>query len=475
MNKQNMKQKILIVDDQADVRLSASFLLENHGFQVVEANSPSAALEHLKAETIELVLMDMNYTADTTSGEEGLKLIQDIQQVDSQIAIIVMTAWSSVELAVEAMRNGANNFVEKPWDNQRLVNTIKQALKVQNLERQNRSLKNLNSALQQQNAELQPTQELLFQSASMKLLLSQVERLAKTDATILLTGENGTGKSSIARYIHSLSSRRENILVSVNMGAIPESLFESEMFGHKKGAFTDAKEDRVGRFQLAESGSLFLDEIANIPISQQAKLLRVLEDNEFEMVGSSRTQSTNVRLICATNANIQKHIDNGKFRADLYFRLNTIEIQIPALRHRVQDIIPLATHFLEKHGIRYNRSSLTLSKQAQSKLLRHDWPGNVRELSHIIERAVLLTEHDEILAEDIFFKQTTEQVTVSPSHKHSSSIPLMPLEQAEFLLLTKALTEANGNTIEAAKVLGLSQSAMYRRLEKHGINKSKLG
>jgi DNA-binding NtrC family response regulator len=468
-----MTNKILIVDDQADVRMSAIFLLSNQGFDVCEADSPNAALALLKEQSIDLVLLDMNYTSDTTSGAEGLSFLNQLNELDIKISVIVMTAWSSVDLAVNALKAGAKDFIEKPWDNQRLLQVVKQQIKVTHLEKENLSLK------QQQNE----TEKLVFSSHAMKGLIKQLDRLAQTDATILLTGDNGTGKSSIAKYIHQQSERNDKIFVAVNMGAIPESLFESEMFGHTKGAFTDAKKERAGRFELAQGGTLFLDEIANIPLSQQAKLLRVLEGGEYEMVGSSQTKTTNVRLICATNADIQSLIDEGKFRADLYFRLNILEINVPSLKNRQQDIIPLAEFFLKKHGLRYSRSGMTLGDDAVYKLKNYQWPGNVRELSHIIERSVLLAENEKLSVEDIYYKspktksrtgleQTKEKKT---SMTENNTTSFMPLEEAESLLIKSALTKTLGNIVESARLLGISKSSLYRRMEKHGINKIDLG
>jgi len=474
-----MTYKILIVDDQPDVRMSANFLLSNQGFDVCEADSPRTAITLLKERSIDLVLLDMNYTSDTTSGAEGLSFLKQLKELEIKVSVIVMTAWSSVDLAVNALKAGAKDFVEKPWDNQRILQIVKQQMKVSDLEKENQALK------QQQN-ENQQSSQMVFSSQAMTGLIKQLDRLARTDATILLTGDNGTGKSSIAKYIHQQSERNDKIFVSVNMGAIPESLFESEMFGHKKGAFTDAKKERIGRFELAQGGTLFLDEIANIPLSQQAKLLRVLEDGEFEMVGSSQTKSTNVRLICATNADIQSLIDKGKFRPDLYFRLNVLEVHVPSLKKRQQDIVPLAEFFIRKHGLHYSRSGMKLSHGAIKKIVEYQWPGNVRELSHIIERAVLLAENELLEAEDIHFKSQkaetnieteleVEQATGIQETTENSAVAFMPLEEAESHLIKSALTKTLGNIVESARLLGISQSSMYRRMEKHRISKTDLG
>jgi DNA-binding NtrC family response regulator len=468
-----MKNKILIVDDQTDVRMSANFLLSNHGFEVLEAESPHIALNLLKEQSVDLVLLDLNYTTDTTSGAEGVAFLDKLVELEIKVPVIVMTAWSSIDLAVNAMQAGAKDFIEKPWDNQRLLQVIKQQVKVNHLEKENHSLK-------QQQQDNQSSNEMIFESPVMKSVIRQLDRVATSGATILLTGDNGTGKSSIAKYIHQQSDRKEKIFVAVNMGAIPESLFESEMFGHKRGAFTDAKKERVGRFELAQGGTLFLDEIASIPLSQQAKLLRVLENGEYEMVGSSQTKSTDIRLICATNANIQALIDEGKFRADLYFRINTLEIMIPSLSQREKDVIPLAEYFLSKHGLRYSRPQMKIDKDAINKLIDYQWPGNIRELSHIIERAVLLAEELELTADDIYFKPQTSEIKQTTDSQHasqmldSSILAIMPLEECESNLIKSALTQTIGNIAESANLLGISQSSMYRKMEKHGISKTDL-
>lgn len=451
-----MNQTILVIDDMADVRLSAHFLLSNYNYQVVEAESPLQGLEYLKTQTADLILLDMNYTADTTSGQEGLDFLAKLAADGITVPVVAMTAWSSIDLAVQAMQQGAGDFIEKPWDNQRLVQVVKQQLKLFALQHQNRSLRQHNQVLQDES--------LIWHSRPMRKLLGEIERLAATDATILLTGENGTGKSSIAKAIHQQSARAVNSFVTVNMGAIPESLFESEMFGHKKGAFTDAKEARLGRFEMAKTGTLFLDEIANIPLAQQAKLLRVLESGEFEMVGSSVTQRADVRLISASNGDFEQLISQGDFRPDLFYRLNTIELHIPPLRERDEDIMPLAAHFVAKHGQRYNRGEMTLAAGVEDKLKSYDWPGNIRELSHMMERAVLLAPNERIQAQDIQLKPGVGSASGS-----STQMPFMTLEQAELELLQQALNKTGGMAVDAAGLLGISKSAIYRRMDKYGI------
>ncbi|MCJ8319535.1 MAG: sigma-54 dependent transcriptional regulator [Colwellia sp.] len=449
-----MSLTILVIDDMADVRLSANFLLSNQNYNVLEADSVLRALDVIKENKVDLILLDMNYSSDTTSGQEGLNFLTKLAKFDITTPVIAMTGWSSIDLAVKAMQQGASDFIEKPWDNQRLLQIIKQQIQVTDLKQQNRRLR--------QHQQVKTTETLVWQSKAMTKLMAEIHRIAKTDATILLTGENGTGKSSIATYIHQLSTRSQQSMVTVNMGAIPESLFESELFGHKKGAFTDAKETRIGRFEMANEGTLFLDEIANIPLAQQAKLLRVLESNEYEMVGSSITEHTNVRLISASNASFDQLIQQEKFRADLFYRLNTIEIHIPSLRERTEDILPLAKHFVEKHAQRYGQSSLTLADDVAEKLKSYDWPGNIRELSHVIERAVLFADDNIITSQSITLKKRVGQ-------NSDSKMPFMTLEQAEQQLLLQALKKTDGLTVEAAELLGISKSAIYRRMEKYDI------
>ncbi len=451
-----MSTTVLVIDDMPDVRLSANFLLSSHNYQVLEASSPLEALEIVKQQAIDLILLDMNYQADTTSGQEGLDFLDMLNKENLNIPVVAMTGWSSVDVAVKAMQQGANDFIEKPWDNQRLLQVIKQQIQFSGLKKQNQRLQQHN----QKNA-TKHADELVWQSSAMSQLMTEIERLAHTDATILLTGENGTGKSSIANLIHQKSSRCHQNLVTVNMGAIPEALFESEMFGHKKGAFTDAKETRMGRFEMANEGTLFLDEIGNIPLAQQAKLLRVLENNEFEMVGSSITQHSNVRLISASNADFEHLIAAEKFRPDLYYRLNTIELHVPALRDRIEDIMPLACHFVHKHSMRYKRLKMSLADDVEDKLTSYPWPGNIRELSHMMERAVLLSSNEKITANDIPLKTS--------SVKQGSEIPFMSLDQAEQQLLKQALNKAKGSAVDAAQLLGISKSAIYRRMEKYDI------
>ncbi len=451
--------KILVIDDQADVRLAATVALQQLGLHCLEAEGPEHALELLKSEHISLILLDMNYKLDTTSGEEGLRFLKQLNQLGSTIPVIVMTAWASIDVAVKAMQLGAVDFVEKPWNNLRLTAVVQQQLKLKQSNHDNACLKALTSDSQ--------AHYYIAQSEIMQLLLAKAERAAKTDASILITGENGTGKSLLAYYIHQHSLRCDKRYVSVNVGAIAPTLFESELFGHKKGAFTDAKEDRLGRFEIAEGGTLFLDEIATLSLELQSKMLRVLESKEFEVLGSSQTKTADVRIISATNSELATAIEQGEFRRDLLFRLNTIELHIPPLRDRKDDIAPLAEHLLLVHGKKYQRANMALSNDALKALKNYSWPGNIRELSHCIERAVIMSDNNNIQANDLILDQPSCEQMNSNTEQ---ALPLLPLEELEKQMIQKALLQFNGNVIAAGEFLGLSKSAIYRRIDKHQLD-----
>lgn len=459
-----MMQNILLVDDDKDVLSALKMLLVSEGFTVILTETPDAALESIKTNSFDLVLMDLNYSLDTTSGEEGLALISAIRKCDEHLPIVVMTGWATIEVAVSTMQNGANDFIQKPWDIDRLIAIINNQIKLANSERNSQKLSQQNQLLQQQ-VDSEFSGELIEQSAAMKKTLSIIEQVAKSEASVLLTGENGTGKSMFARYIHEHSSRKSASQISVNMGAVTETLFESEMFGHTKGAFTDAKTTRIGRFELADSGTLFLDEIANTPYSQQGKLLRVLEDSEFEKVGGNKTQSVDIRLISATNADLNQAVDNNAFRKDLLYRINTIAIEIPPLRARKEDIILLAESFLSKMALKHHTRKLIIHKTAQQALLAYDWPGNIRELNHVMERAHILCQADEISVDDLGLP-TTPKVPLATQAIEEDPNSLATLETLELNIIDKRLSLFDGNVIKAAKSLGLSRSAFYRRLEK---------
>jgi DNA-binding NtrC family response regulator len=449
------KINVLVVDDRPDVRISARFVLEDNHYQVTEAESPAMAKELIKKHQIDLVLLDMNYSRDTTSGEEGWELLAWLNKADLGIPAIAMTAWSNVELAVKSMQLGAGDFLEKPWKNQRLLQVVAQQIKVSGLKKQNQKL--------QQRLENTESKEGDYQwlSPCMHELMQHINSVASTNVAILLTGDNGTGKSQLANYIHGQSQVNNGPFIAVNMGAISEPLFESEMFGHTKGAFTDAKSSRIGRFELAKTGTLFLDEIANIPMSQQAKLLRVLETGEYEVLGSSQTQFTSIRLISATNGNVKQLIEKECFREDLFYRINTIEFRVPSLKERSLDIVPLAEHFIAMYCKKYAKSNVKLSSEAICALQDYYWPGNIRELSHLMERAVLLCRDGILSVNDLNIKPNQH---ASPESK---TLPMMTLESAEKQLITQALDEVSQHVPQAAKLLGLTKSSLYRRLEKY--------
>lgn len=444
--------EILVVDDRADIRLSLVVLLEQHGYTVREADSPQQAQVVLKEFDIALILLDMNFTLDTTSGDEGLQFLNWMKQSQVSLPVIAMTAWSNVDLVVQAMRLGATDFIDKPWKNRHILNAVKQQLSLQELSKENTGFK------QQLHDSVKVKYQ--WQSSSMLQLLDELATVAKTDANILLTGENGTGKSELASWIHQQSEQSHLPMVSVNMGAIAPGLFESEMFGHIKGAFTDAKTHRLGRFELADNSTLFLDEVANTPIEQQAKLLRVLESGEYEVLGSSKTKFTKCRIISATNAEFASLIQQEKFREDLYYRLNTIELRVPSLKERSVDIVPLSRYYISSFCQKYKKPYCELSTTAEQALSNYHWPGNLRELSHLIERAVLLNKTGVI--DDVELRLTATAPT--------TELPLMSLKEAEISLIKKALSQTDGNIPKAAVLLGLTKSSMYRRVEKYGLH-----
>ena len=446
---------ILIADDQADVLEALRFLIKGEGYQSEAVTSPAAALDAVESRDFDAVLMDLNYTRDTTSGQEGLDLLNRIQTLDANLPVIVMTAWGSVELAVEAMRRGARDFIQKPWDNARLSAILKTQIELGRALRKGQRLEAENRALR---AERFP--QLIAQSVAMRPVLDVISRVGPSDANVLITGENGTGKGLVAQTLHSVSLRSTRPLVTVNTGGLAEGVFESELFGHVKGAFTDAKVDRVGRFEMAEGGTLFLDEIANISQALQAKLLRTIESGEFERVGSSKTRRVDVRVFSATNADLHAAVAEGRFRQDLLFRLNTIELRLPPLRDRREDIPVLASHFLRQHAEHYRKPLTGFDESAIKALLAHLWPGNVRELDHAVERAVLMAQGETVRAADLGLRAGRE----GPPR-----IEEMSLEDVEALLIKKALARFNGNVSHAANALGLSRSALYRRLQRYGL------
>jgi DNA-binding NtrC family response regulator len=447
--------RILVADDQPDVLEALRFLVKGEGYQAVAVNSPAAIMQAVESQDFDAVLMDLNYSRDTTSGQEGLDLLHRIYALDSNLPVIVMTAWGSVDLAVEAMRRGARDFIQKPWDNARLCAILRtqielgQALRTgQRLEAENRILRS------------DKLPALIAESASMQPVLQVIARVGPSDANVLITGENGTGKGLVAQMLQGVSLRATRPMVTVNAGGLSEGIFESELFGHVKGAFTDAKSDRVGRFELAGGGTLFLDEIANISMNMQSKLLRAIETGEFERVGSSKTRKVDVRVLSATNSDLNQEVSANRFRQDLLFRLNTIEVHLPPLRDRREDIPLLAGHFLRQHAARYRKTLAAFEEPAIKALLAHAWPGNVRELDHSVERAVLMAQGEVVKAADLGLRSGRDG---------SPRLDEMSLEEVESLLIKKALARFHGNVSHAANALGLSRSALYRRLQRYGL------
>jgi len=448
-----MTSRILVADDQPDVLEALRILLKAEGFDAATANSPAEVMTSVERGDFDLALIDLNYTRDTTSGKEGLDLLTTLRELDGTLPVVVMTAWGSVEGAVEAMRRGARDYIEKPWDNERLLTTIKTHVELGRALRRSQLLEGENLRLKGGGAP-----ELIAESSAMRPVLDVIDRVGPSDANVLIVGEHGTGKEVVARWLHAVSHRSGNALVAVNVGGFSEGVFESELFGHVKGAFTDAKTDRMGCFELAHGGTLFLDEIANVPLQQQAKLLRVLETREIQRVGSSKVRHVDVRVIAATNANLGEAVAHGKFREDLLYRVNTVEIGLPPLRDRSEDIPLLAAHFLAEQAARYDRKIEGFSSAAMAALHAHTWPGNVRELQHAVERSVLMARGSRIEAADLGLRRRDDGSVLMEE---------LTLDEAERLMIQKALERCQGNVSKAAEALGLSRSALYRRLQRH--------
>jgi DNA-binding NtrC family response regulator len=437
--------RLLVADDQPDVLEAVRMLGRANGFDVRTATSPAAVLAVCEAEELDVCLIDLNYARDTTSGREGIDLLSKLRELDPTLPVVVMTAWATIEGAVEAMRRGARDYVQKPWDNSRLIATLRGQLELR------RALRTVNrldeQAARARRLEL-PT--VVARSSAMAKVMSLVDRVAPSNASVLITGEHGTGKEVIARAIHAASPRADKAFIAVNAGGVSDGVLDSELFGHVKGAFTDARTDRTGCFELADGGTLFLDEIANMPIAQQARLLRVLQTGELTPVGSSRQRKVDVRVLAATNADVVREATEGRFREDLLYRLNTVELRLPPLRDRREDIADLAAAFLAR-----SKPQRRLAADAMEALLAHPWPGNVRELEHVIERASLLAMGDEICVDDLMLRAKTG----APPRLEE-----MTLEEVERYLIERALAAQGGNVSEAARTLGLSRSALYRRL-----------
>ena len=454
-NPEQRHARILVADDQQDVLEAMRMLLKGEGYQVETVKTPAGVLKALESRDFDLLIMDLNYARDTTSGQEGLDLLAKVQNLDSTLPVVVITAWASVDVAVEAMRRGARDFVTKPWDNERMLAIVRNQVDLASAVRKYKRLEQENQLLRGKSG----GPALIAESPAMRPVLDLIARVGPSDANILITGENGTGKGVVAAALHAVSTRAAKSLITVNMGGLPEGIFESELFGHVKGAFTDAKSDRAGRFELADGGTLFMDEIGNIPLSQQNKLLRTLETGEFERVGSSRTQKVNVRIVSATNSDLNAEVSAGRFRQDLLFRLNTIEIHIPPLRERPEDIALLAMHFLKEHANHYRKPITGFDDAAIEALKANNWPGNVRQLDHSVERAVLMCQGKAIRAQDLGLQ----------AGESAARIDDMSLEEVEAFLIKKALARNEGNARKAAEALGLSRSAFYRRIERYGL------
>ena len=447
--------RVLVADDQPSILEAIELLLAPQGIAVDCVRSPQLLMEALGQSDYDVLLIDLNYTRDTTSGQEGLHLLARIHEFDPRLPVIVMTAWGNIDLAVESIKRGARDFVQKPWENERLLSLIRVHAELHHALRRARQLELENRLLR---AEGMP--EFVAGAPSMQPVLELIAQVGPSDANVLITGEHGTGKEIVARLLHAASPRARMPLVAVNAGGLPEGTFESEIFGHVKGAFTDARTDRIGRFELANGGTLFLDEIANVPMRQQAKLLRVLEKGELERVGSSQTRRVDVRLLCATNAQLHEEAKAGNFREDLLFRINTVEIHLPPLRDRREDIPLLAQHFLSRLRMRYRKQVNGISAAAMQLMMQYAWPGNVRELEHTIERALLLSSGEEI---------EPANLSIGTARPAALSLENMSIDEMEAMLIRKVLRRCDGNISQASESLGLSRAALYRRMEKYGL------
>lgn len=451
--------KILIVDDDAGVLSAANLLLKRHFKQVDTEKNPLRIPYWVNSGGYDVVLLDMNFTRDLSSGKEGFEWLDKILDLDPTISVVLFTAYGDIEMAVRAIKLGAKDFVLKPWQNEKLIETIQNALAIAQENKaakvklpDNKFRKSINSLSEN---------PFIGNSEPIQHILNSIERVAATDANILILGENGTGKDLVARNIHLQSLRKDKPFITVDVGALTESLFESELFGHIKGAFTDAKEDRIGKMEQADGGTIFLDEIGNISLPMQAKLLTILQNRTITKVGSNKTKSIDIRLVCATNKSVYKMVADNQFRQDLLYRINTIELQLPSLRERKDDIPLLADYFVHLYAKKYNRPVASLSTAVIKQIQKHQWPGNVRELQHAIERAVILSQTDTLQPEDFKgLRFTTES---------SNLVETLQLEEMEVLLIKKAMQKHNGNISETARELGLTRASLYRRLEKYGI------
>jgi two-component system response regulator HydG len=449
--------KILMIDDDEDVLLAAKMLLKKQNHHVIIEKNPNKIPFLLNNDTYDVILLDMNFSKDITSGKEGFYWLEKILEKDPNAVVILITAFGDVEMAVKALKQGATDFILKPWQNEKLIATISTAIRLKLSYNEVDKLRKAKEMLEEQISK--PFGEIIGQSTAIKEVFTLIEKVAKTDANILILGENGTGKELIARAIHQRSLRKDNSFVAVDMGAITETLFESELFGHKKGAFTDAHADRPGRFELANGGTLFLDEIGNLSLNLQSKLLSVLQSRQVTRVGSNQPIPVDIRLICATNMPLHQMVKDGTFRQDLLYRINTVEIRVPPLCDRIEDIPLLADHYLNYYARKYHKQVRAISPGALEKLKRYAWPGNIRELQHAIERAVIMTDSASLQETDFLFSRPV--TAMSPE--------TLNLDEVEKAAIVKALSIHNGNISKAADELGLTRASLYRRMEKYGL------
>ncbi len=453
-----MSNKILIVDDNKSVLTALQMLVQTEFDEVITLNNPANLISTLQSENVDIILLDMNFKSGINNGNEGIFWLNEILKFDSSIIVIMITAHGDVELAVRAVKEGAFNFILKPWDNNKLLTTLHSASKLRNSKVENKTLK---SASKNLISELNPNNyELIGESKPMHDVMQMVKKVAATDANIFITGENGTGKELIAKEIHRYSKRRNNILLTVDMGAISETLFESELFGHKKGSYTDAKEDRVGKFEMANKGTIFLDEIGNLSLALQAKVLNVLQNRSITKLGDNRLVPIDIRLISATNKNLQEMISEGLFREDLLYRINTISIELPPLRERGNDIILLAEFYIKKYSAKYDKPKLKLSEKAKRKLLKYSWPGNVRELQHSMEKAVILSE-DTLLTDMCF--------SLNQNVNKQTNLKNITIEQMEKAMIVNTISSEEGNMSLVAKKLGITRQTLYNKLKKYNL------
>lgn len=455
---------ILIVDDNEDILHAARIFLKRHFRRIDIETNPVMIPTLIQNEQYDVILLDMNYNLDVSKGHEGFYWLDRILKIDPGAVVVMITAYGDVHMAVKAIKEGASDFVLKPWENEKLLATINAAM---NLKNANREVSDLKEHKRKIYSDLDKSfSHIIGQSESMQRIFNTIDRVAKTEASILIYGENGTGKELIARAIHRQSLRYSEAFVTVDLGSIPESLFESELFGHMKGAFTDAKEDRPGRIEMAHKGTLFLDEISNISMNQQTKLLRVLQTGKFNRIGSNKENVTDIRLISATNVSLHEMIKESKFRQDLLYRINTIEISIPPLRDRLEDLPLIVDHYIKVYAGKYKKEIYKASEAALKRLQKYPWPGNIRELQHSVERAVILSHQSVLQPEDFF---APKPAALETSSVHNPDFDHLNIEDLERMLIRKALQKNNGNITMAAKELGLTRSSLYRRLEKYGI------